>query len=120
MVLGDEGIDRRAHRLRHRHHIDEIAARFGPGFALGGMARHPPKPRLLLAVRTPVTTICELPPRHPAGLQRQYQIEGLPFRLVQDDLRVAEDEPVKADDTLPRRPVELSASPQRIPDPGRL
>src|SRR5215471_1698042 len=40
MMLGDEGIDRRAHRLRHRHHVDEIAARFGPGFALGGIGGH--------------------------------------------------------------------------------
>src|SRR5262249_56166455 len=40
MMLGDEGVDRPAHRLRHRHHIDEIAPRFGPGFAFGGIGSH--------------------------------------------------------------------------------
>src|SRR5215510_15350050 len=64
--------------------------------------------------------ILRLHAQHPLGRHRQYQINGLTFRLVQDDLRIAKDELVKADDALARRAVELSASPQGVPDPGRL
>src|SRR4029077_746700 len=48
------------------------------------------------------------------------QIDGSAFSLVQDGFGITEGEPVKADDALPRRLVELAASPQRVPDPSRV
>src|SRR4051812_6968540 len=35
MMFRHEGVDGCAYRLRHRHHVDKVAARFGPGLALG-------------------------------------------------------------------------------------
>src|SRR5262249_60547512 len=58
--------------------------------------------------------------QHPRGCARNYKIMALPFPLAQATLRIGKAEPVKADDALARRAVELSASPQGVPDPGRL
>src|SRR3954453_21445807 len=35
MMFSHEGVDGCAYRLRHRHDVDKVAARFGPGLALG-------------------------------------------------------------------------------------
>src|SRR5438094_9140696 len=56
----------------------------------------------------------------PLGTHSQYQIYGFAFRLIQDGFGIAEEELVKADNSLPRCFIEFRASPQCVPDPGRL
>src|SRR6266478_6574580 len=56
----------------------------------------------------------------PLGGHGQYQIDGLAFRLVQDNFGIAEEEPVKTDNLLPRCFVELHVSPQCVADPARF
>src|SRR5437763_15734677 len=56
----------------------------------------------------------------PPGTHGQYQIDGFAFRRIQDDFGIAEDESVWADGPLPRCFIEFRASPQCVPDPGRL
>src|SRR6185436_8569589 len=40
MMFSHEGVDGCAYRLRHRHDVDKVAARFGPGLALGRIGGH--------------------------------------------------------------------------------
>src|SRR5712692_6258204 len=64
--------------------------------------------------------ILRLHAEHPVGRHRQYQIDRLALRLVEDDFVIAQRQPIKPDDALARGLVELLAVPQRVADRSRL